>query len=198
MAYSATWDTISYRHEVLNEALVVTHPAGYPHGEIESSLVTLVRNFVHSRSLGKVFGSSQGYAFASGEILAPDVTFISRSRWEVPSDGEFIQVVPDLLIEIVSVAGRIGGALSASTGPRDRNEKKIVYEESGVKEYWVVDPTAREISVFGLESSEPKRYGQARVVSGSQVLRSRVLPGLELQLADVFPSASVAQSLPAD
>jgi len=50
---------------------------------------------------------------------------------------------PDMIVEI----------LSPSTGKRDMFDKFILYEESGVKEYWVVYPDSRAINVFLLQDN---------------------------------------------
>ena len=45
---------------------------------------------------------------------------------------------PDMIVEV----------FSPSTGKRDMNEKFALYEEAGVKEYWLVYPEAKAIHVF--------------------------------------------------
>ena len=50
---------------------------------------------------------------------------------------------PDMIVEI----------LSPSTGKRDMFDKFMLYEESGVKEYWVVYPDSKAINVFLLQSN---------------------------------------------
>jgi len=47
---------------------------------------------------------------------------------------------PDLVIEI----------LSPSTDMKDLGEKKDVYGDTGVKEYWIVDPQSKKITVYDL------------------------------------------------
>ena len=47
---------------------------------------------------------------------------------------------PDLVVEI----------LSPSTAKRDNNDKKDVYAMYGVREYWIIDPIAKAISVYRL------------------------------------------------
>src|SRR5580704_5952664 len=69
------------RSELLNGRIVMTPPAGYPHGEIEANLVALVRSFVRLGKIGKVFGSSQGFVLPSNDTVEPDVSFVSNERW---------------------------------------------------------------------------------------------------------------------
>jgi Uma2 family endonuclease len=165
------------RYELLHGRIVMTPPAGYPHGEIAANVVALLHGFVKPRRLGKVFDSSQGFALPTGHTLEPDATFVSKERWESeppPVDGKYLRVVPDLVVEV----------LSSGTASRDRGEKKAAYAESGVREYWVVDKTAREVVMFALEG---KRYGDERVFADGKRAKSAVLAGLEFEVTEVFP-----------
>jgi Uma2 family endonuclease len=169
------WDLNHY--ELLQGRILMTPPAGYPHGEIAANVLALLHTFVKGRALGKVFDSSQGFAFPSGDTLEPDATFVSRERWAAapaPESGKFLRVVADLAVEV----------LSSGTASRDRVEKKRAYEVNGVREYWIVDKDAREVVVF---TAHEGRYGQERVFADGQVARSTILEGLEFPVADVMP-----------
>ncbi len=72
--------------------------------------------------------------------------------------------------------------LSPSTVQRDRIEKKKIYERSGVDEYWIVDQEICEVSVFDREG---ERFGPSRVHRTGPV-RSRVAPGIELTIEELF------------
>jgi Uma2 family endonuclease len=91
---------------------------------------------VKQRRNGKVLDSSQGFELPSGDTVEPDHSFVSNERWDAapaPKLGEFLKVVPDLVVEV----------LSQKTASQDRGEKKAIYERNGVREYWLVDPRAR-------------------------------------------------------
>jgi len=166
------------RVELLHGRIVMTPPAGYPHGEIAANIVRILGTFVHAGAKGKVFDSSQGFELPSGDTVEPDVTFISIERWSAappPEDGAFLRVVPDLVVEI----------LSPSTASKDRGEKKAIYEQNGVREYWLVDRTAREIVAFTIEDGG--RYGQERVFAERERPTSFVLAGLAFDVAEVLP-----------
>ena len=50
-------------------------------------------------------------------------------------------------------------------------------------EYWIVDPIERSVEVFALDEGA---YVLFHRVEGAGIVRSKVLPGLSLDLADVF------------
>ena len=55
-----------------------------------------------------------------------------------------IHGAPDLIVEV----------LSPSTAKRDRGYKKDLYERSGVKEYWIVDPMNKAIETYLLKNGK--------------------------------------------
>src|SRR5690606_31030854 len=93
------------RYELLNGRVVMSPPAGYPHGEIGSNVQRLLASFVRDRKLGRVFDSSPGFELPSGDTVEPDHAFVSHERWAAappPESGRFLRVVPDLIVEVLS------------------------------------------------------------------------------------------------
>lgn len=168
--------TDANRYELVNGRIVMTPPAGWGHGEIEATVIYLLRDFVERHNLGRVFGSSTGYDLPSGDTLEPDASFISHERWAKGPQvrrGQFLKIVPTLVVEI----------LSPATVRRDRIEKKRLYKMNGVEEYWLVDPDRREVTVFHLVGG---RYDGGKRFSTHQKLRSQVLPGFEVLTRSLF------------
>jgi Uma2 family endonuclease len=176
VARRARWDP--NRYELLNGRIVMNPPAGYPHGQVGNRIQRLLGNFVAIRSLGEVFDSSQGFDLPSGDTIEPDHSYVSRERWAAmpaPEDGKFLRVAPDLVVEVLSI----------STASRDRGEKKAIYERNGVREYWLVDPRARTLTVFALRDAD--RYDRGRVFTDDDRATSDVLAGLEFTVRELLP-----------
>jgi Uma2 family endonuclease len=164
-------------YELLNGRIVVNPPSGWPHGETEALIANIIVTFVRSRHLGGASGSSQGFELPSGDTVAPDVSFVSAARWEKSGPherGKFLKVVPDLVVEI----------LSASTAPYDRGEKKAIYQQNGVREYWIVDTAARRVALFSLTEAG---YQKPRLFEEADTVESVVLSGLRFAIRDVIP-----------
>lgn len=83
---------------------------------------------------------------------------------------------PDWIIEI----------LSSSTSSKDLNEKFDVYEEAGVKEYWVVHPQEQTLLIYTLNASG-KYEGILKPYIRTDRVSPLTLPGLTISLEDVFP-----------
>jgi Uma2 family endonuclease len=163
-------------YELLRGRIVMSPPAGWPHGSVESNIHVSLATFIRTHGLGIVLGSSAGYDLPSGDTVEPDVSFIANERLTAGPTlqaGKFVKIVPNLVVEI----------LSPATAQKDRTEKKAIYEENGVEEYWLVDTKRREITVYTLTG---KRFGRGKIYTARNPLLSRILKGFALRLNEVF------------
>ena len=97
---------------------------------------------------------------------------------------------PDLVVEI----------LSRSTYKRDEGYKKDVYEECGVREYWIADPFMKRIKVYKLENGVYNLYDDRALMEDKDydnltdedkqlhtlIVKSSVFSDLHVGLNDVF------------
>ena len=169
------------RYEVIRGVLYVS-PAPIPlHQYVHTRLLVLLTRFVDENRLGVVLGAPMDVRLPRriGDPVQPDLVFLrtgNQPRWEV--DANF-SGSPDLVVEI----------LSPSTARRDRKVKHSAYREAGIPEYWIVDPRARTIEVFGL-SEDGARYIELCRGGEADTVRSAVLPGLEVRIGEIFPPRS--------
>lgn len=164
-----------YRCELLNGRIVLSPPTGWPGSEVELDVALVLKVHVRSRGVGRVLGATQGYALPTGDMVAPDASFVSTARWEAASSTQtrgFLTVVPELVVEV----------LSRSTASRDRGEKKAIYARNGVREYWLVDLHDRSVIRFVLDGSA---YDQGTRFDVTEQLTSTVLPDLTLPVAEL-------------
>jgi Uma2 family endonuclease len=80
---------------------------------------------------------------------------------------------PDLIVEIVS----------PGNSKRDVHDKFYLYQESGVKEYWVLRPNEMNIHQFYLEND---RYVLRGIYSEEQAIRPVIFPELEIPLKEIL------------
>lgn len=165
-----------YHYELLNGRIVMNPLAGFPHGQIDSNVSMLLNVHVKQYRLGRVFGSSQGFELPSGDTVQPDCTFVSLQRWNAappPRPRSFPRVVPDLVVEI----------FSESTGKSDREEKRLIYEKNGVREYWIVDWRGEDLTVFLLKK---KRFAAPLILTHESRYTAHVLPRLSFRVSELF------------
>jgi len=82
---------------------------------------------------------------------------------------------PDWIIEI----------LSRQTSSKDLRQKFDVYQQTGVREYWVVHPVEQTVLVYVL-NSKGKYESELKPYVREDMLSQRTLPELVIDLAQVF------------
>jgi Uma2 family endonuclease len=82
---------------------------------------------------------------------------------------------PDLIVEI----------LSKGTASKDVKDKFEVYEESGVKEYWIVSLTERLVNVFRL-NEQGKYVPDNRPYVPSDTIRVGIFSDFSILVDDIF------------
>ena len=83
---------------------------------------------------------------------------------------------PDLVVEITS----------DSTMKKDYNEKFNIYEENGVREYWIVNPDSHSIEIFKLENNKFDSVGVFNIHDGATEVSSVIFPDLKVNLVEIF------------
>ena len=82
---------------------------------------------------------------------------------------------PDMVVEI----------LSPSTGRYDYTKKFDLYEASGVREYWIVDPGLRSVSVYLLQADG--KYDEGTFYEeGTDQVPVHIFDSLSLDRNDIF------------
>jgi Uma2 family endonuclease len=81
---------------------------------------------------------------------------------------------PDLIIEI----------LSPGNSRKELKEKYEVYEENGVREYWMVDSTERAIFIYQL--NENGRFIGLRPRTEGEIVTTPIVPGFSMMVSDIF------------
>ncbi|WP_293741436.1 Uma2 family endonuclease [uncultured Pedobacter sp.] len=104
-------------------------------------------------------------------VLQPDICVICDKN---KIDARGCIGAPDLVVEV----------LSPGNTKMELLNKYHVYEESGVKEYWVVSQGDKSILIYTL--NEIGKFEPSKIFTLSEKITSTVLPGFELALDDVF------------
>jgi Uma2 family endonuclease len=105
------------------------------HQQIVREIVLELGFYSKTTGSGQVyFAPLDVYFDLEKTVLVPDITFTIKENAEVIFDDYGIIGPPDLVVEV----------LSPSTRRRDLTVKKRVYESSGVKEYWIIDPDTND------------------------------------------------------
>ncbi len=104
-------------------------------------------------------------------VVQPNITVICDPT-KITEQG--CNGAPDLVVEVIS----------KSSVKKDLHEKYSIYEQAGVKEYWIVQPQDRSLIICTL--NDKGRYQPAKPLTKGDKAMSSVLPGLEVDLDELF------------
>ena len=150
---------------------IIMSPAPHPdHQTIVLNFAATLMAFVAVDRLGKVFVSPVDVVLTPRRVVQPDVFFITQARMGIVRDH--VAGAPDLVMEVIS----------AGSWQRDRIQKKALYEQAGVAEYWIIDPDAKAIEVFTLTKDAYQLHSKA---TGKVSAKSKLLAGFKTNFIEL-------------
>lgn len=155
------------KYELVRGELFVTPPPTDEHETILARLTALLVPFVATHHLGLVYHPRAVVRFEGSEV-EPDL-MVRQPQSGPPADWDTAPT-PILVVEV----------LSGSTRRRDQKEKRELYIDAGISEYWIVDAERRIIRV--VQPGMADRVEHDRFVWQPRGASS----GLDIQLGDVF------------
>lgn len=166
------------RCELIEGELVKMSPTKPKHGRIESRIDRILAAFVEENDLGEVQVGEVGiYTRRDPDtVRGADVLFISHERLAQATPDDFLDVPPELVVEILS--------------PNDRwievKKKLREYFDVGVDVVLLVNPEESRVSVYrSLTDIQEFAYDDELIVDD-------VVPGLSVPLARLFASSGRA------
>ncbi|MEK7675135.1 MAG: Uma2 family endonuclease [Verrucomicrobiota bacterium] len=160
--------------ELWDGELVMSPAPSFFHQEIVARFYKLLDAWVEQHRLGKTALAPLDMVLAPHRSVQPDVIFIANERLGII--GECVEGTADLVAEV----------LSPGTRRRDRLDKRDLYEQHGVKEYWLIDPEARTVEVLFRERGEYHLVGRWQPDGQAA---SHLLKGFKIPVRELFGSA---------
>jgi Uma2 family endonuclease len=164
------------RHELIDGEHFVSPSPGSAHQLIIGNLHMLLREHLRTHPTGVVMLAPFDIVFSQHDVVEPDLIYFAAERFKAIVGEKYASGPPDLAIEV----------LSPSSRRRDEVLKRRLYERTGVKEYWIVDPDLESIKMF--QPGADGRYLRAAELSaeGGDVLTSQLLLDFSMPLTAVF------------
>ncbi len=172
-----------WQMELVDGNIVVMGPSDYESEEIGIEFARQLGNWVRPRKLGRVTGSSAGFILPTLEtengkeadnekrnLRAPDVSFVRADRLKI-SKRDFVELVPDLMVEIKSKSDRIKPLV----------EKIQLFLQLGSTVGILIDPDKLTLTVY--------RLNQEPIVlqDNDKLTLPDLLPGWELVVSELWP-----------
>lgn len=118
-----------------------------------------------------LFSSKKKWNYQADTIIQPDLSIICDRDKIDPNHG--CKGAPDMVLEVVS----------PSSQRYDRLVKLNLYQRAGIKEYWLVDPANRIVTVYAYENGS---YKLIEVAGEGDSLKVKVLDNCYVDLSRVF------------
>ncbi len=157
--------------ELWDGELIMSPAPSFFHQKIVFRFQKALNDWVVAHRLGEVVGAPIDMVLSPHRVVQPDVAFIANERLNIIERG--IMGPADLVLEVISLGGR----------NRDRIEKRDLYEQYGVKEYWIVDPESETVDVLELVNG---RFELAMHRKAGESASSPLLPGFEVAIGYLF------------
>jgi len=170
-----TWSDDA-RWEIIHGELYSMSPAPTPqHQRILSELNYQVHAFLKDKPC-KVYPAPFDVRLPSDSglndpVVQPDLSIICDQN---KLDARGCVGAPDVVFEI----------LSPSTAVRDLQIKLSLYENHGVKEYWIIQPNDKIVQHYTLGSNG--NYAKSQIFIQPQKVPSCVIAGLIIDLQELF------------
>jgi Uma2 family endonuclease len=172
-----SWGEDAERCELIDGVIYAMSAPTRTHQYTALSLGSELRNFFLGRRCTPYIAPIDVRLNPTGfddTVVQPDIVVLCDPKKF--SDGKTIQGAPDLVIEV----------LSKSTAKHDRLRKFKKYEQAGVREYWLVNPSYASIEVFILEDNKFVFFEEFDIKDG--VVKSHIFDDMEIKLNNIFES----------
>jgi Uma2 family endonuclease len=135
------------RYEVIRGELFVTPAPGTAHQRTVLELARLLQSYLETHALGEALPAPFEVEFTADSAVQPDVLALLATQ-QGRLTAERLYGPPALVIEIVSYSSK----------RTDRLQKRQLYQEQGVPEYWVVDLEQRHVERWRPDDTVPSVF----------------------------------------
>mgnify|MGYP002622391843 CR=1 FL=1 len=129
-------------YEVIEGEKIMSPSPAKNHAYIMNNIFFNIQSYLRGKKFGRVFTDNMDVHLPDGNIFRPDL-FVVCDR-KTLKQGRTVYGVPDFAVEI----------LSHSSKKMDVTTKKDIYEKNGVKEYWIVNPWEKSVTVYVLHDGK--------------------------------------------
>lgn len=151
---------------------VVMSPSPSPlHQDIVDRFHDSLKAWVRRHHAGKTWTAPLDMVLSPRRATQPDVLYVSTGRLNL------------VLNRVMGAADLVAEVISPESRRRDRFDKRDLYEQHGVREYWLIDPEAETVEVLFLDEGEFRLVGRWRPGEHAD---SRILKGFKLSVEQLF------------
>ena len=131
-------------YEIIGGEKFMAPAANLDHSGIITRLSFMFSNYFVIHRNGYVYSDNVNVYLSEGNTFIPDLSIVLKNREQILAGQKKILGAPDMVVEV----------LSRSTMKRDITIKKDTYEAQGVREYWIINPWDKSVTVYLLQDGK--------------------------------------------
>jgi Uma2 family endonuclease len=158
--------------EYIDGEIIMAPTPTVSHQAVLGNIYYALRSFIRDTGSGQIFASPLDVVLPTGEVVQPDVFFLTEEETARAMSAKRVHGAPSFLVEI----------LSPGSIKHDKVTKRSLYEKNGVQEYWMVDLKAKSITQLVLR----KKHYASNELGEEDVIRGSVLRGFELKVGELL------------
>src|SRR6266852_9653257 len=168
--------------ELREGKIIIMSPSDSVSGEIGARFIRLLGTWLDTHNIGRVLVSSTGFRMPNGDLLSPDVSFVSRERLK-QNPRTYLTVIPQLIVEIKSSRDRI----------HELEEKIALFLSQGVQVGILIDPDTHTVYVYrsgGLNKNAGDRESTPQMTTirdGDTLAIPELFPDWEIPITSLWP-----------
>ena len=164
------------RHEIIDGEHYVTPSPNLRHQRLVGRLHLSIGNYLATHpGAGQVFLAPLDVVLSYHDVVEPDLLFVAGDQSAGMTDKN-IQGPPALVIEV----------FSKSTRKKDAQTKRRLFERTGVREYWLVDPELDLVQVLRASASGKLVRVEELSAEDDATLTTPLLPEWQLSMRTLF------------
>ena len=159
------------RGELVEGVLYVMPEPGLDHQFLVHLLWKYLFDQLTLAGLAHVYGPIN-LVLNEDDYFSPDIIVVDSSRADILGQV-WVEGAPDIVVEVLSADRSL-----------DLVDKRRLYQEAGVPEYWILDGDANNITQ--LELGDDGVYREHAVLTAADTLTTPLFPSLNLPLEQLF------------
>ncbi|ETW95546.1 MAG: hypothetical protein ETSY1_30205 [Candidatus Entotheonella factor] len=164
-----------FEYTSTGDLIIMTSTGGWT-GHLNMRLAVRIGSWAEADGTGLAFDSSTLFRLPNGAMRLPDVSWVSRERWDTLSPREqsgIVPLCPDFVLELHSPSDQLSAL----------QHKMQEYLDNGARLGWLIDPIQQVVYVY--QPNQPVEHLEStEAISGEPVL-----PAFNLSLAGLWSTS---------
>jgi Uma2 family endonuclease len=164
------------RHEIIDGEHYVTPSPNLRHQRLVGRLFLSIGNYLAAHpGAGQLFLAPLDVVLSYHDVVEPDLLFVAGDQSAIMTEKN-IQGPPALVIEVIS----------KGTRKKDAQTKRRLFERTGVREYWLVDPERDLVQVLRASTEGKLVRVEELAAEDDATLTTPLLAGWQLSMRALF------------